>query len=107
MGLRAGLLREIVTFQRAEITRDAFGEQSTTWHDVLTTNARVVYGGGSRTERNNEVYNTFTVSIIVRSYHNINEQMRILFDGRYYSILSINREQHNQQITIIASVINE
>lgn len=107
MGLRAGLLRDIVTFQSAVISRDAYGEQSTVWVDTLTTKARVVYGGGSKTERNNEVYNTFTVTMIVRSYHDINEQMRIAHNGRYYSILSLSRDIQQQQITIIASVINE
>lgn len=107
MGLRAGLLRHTVTFMTPTITRDAFGEQATEWVDVLSTRARVVYGGGSRRVANNEELNAYNVTFTVRSYHSINDQMRIKFNGRVYAIESLNIDAIAQQAVIITSVVNE
>lgn len=107
MGIRAGLLRDIVTFQAPVITRDAFGEQSTQWVDHLTTRARVIFNGGTKAERNNEVYNSFNVTFVVRCYHDINDKMHIVYKGRKYNIESLNEDTQAQQTTLVCTVINE
>nr|WP_244668142.1 hypothetical protein [Phocaeicola vulgatus] len=43
----------------------------------------------------------------MRLYHKVNEQMRIIWNGNKYRILSINRELYKQSITIVTELINE
>ena len=40
-------------------------------------------------------------------YHRVNEQMRILWNGKKYRILSISPELYKQSITIITELVNE
>lgn len=107
MGLRAGLLREVVTITRPVVTRNAYGEEVTTWEEVLTTRARVDYRSGSRVVDVNEVFNPHTVTFTIRRFPDITGYMRLSWRDQLYSIESVNYEPHRQQQTIIAQVINE
>ena len=77
MGLRAGLLRESVTLLAPQVTRNDFGEEVTTWVEVVTTRARVDFRAGSRVVDVNEVANPTTVSFIIRRFPSINGYMRL------------------------------
>lgn len=103
----AGLLREKVVFQKPTVTINEYGEQSTVWTDAISTRARAQYSSGSRQEENNELWNPFTVTFTVRSYHKITTDMIIVWNGRKYHILSQNLDIHAQQQVLIAEVINE
>ena len=107
MGLRAGLLNEHITIRKRVIARDAYGEQSTTWQTVLSTRARVVRQNGSRTMENSEVWHPSTLQFVIRSYHKIDEEMEIVYNGKRFSIVFIDMQRLNQQTTITANLINE
>ena len=107
MGLRAGLLNEYITFRKRVITRDDFGEQSSVWQNVISTRARVVRLNGNRTMENNEVWHPTSLQFIIRSYHNIDNEMEIVYNGNRYSIVFIDVQRLNQLTTITAELINE
>ena len=67
MGLRAGLLNEYITFRKRVITRDAYGEQTTEWQNVISTRARVVRLNGNRTMEDNGVWHATSLQLIIRS----------------------------------------
>ena len=107
MGLRAGLLNEYITFRKRVITRDAYGEQSSAWLNVISTRARVVRLNGNRTMENNEVWHQTSLQFIIRSYHNIDNEMEIVYNGNRYNIVFIDVQRTNQLTTITAELINE
>ena len=107
MGLRAGLLNEYITFRKRVITRDDFGEQSSVWQNVISTRARVVRISGNRTMENNEVWHPTSLQFIIRSYHNIDNEMEIVYNGNRYNIVFIDVQRTNQLTTITAELINE
>lgn len=107
MGLRAGLLNEYITFRKRVITRDAYGEQSSALLNVISTRARVVRMSGNRTMENNEVWHPTSLQFIIRSYHNIDNEMEILYNGNRYNIVFIDVQRLNQLTTITAEIINE
>ena len=107
MGLRAGLLNEYITFRKRVITRDDFGEQSSAWQNVISTRARVVRLSGNRTMENNEVWHPTSLQFIIRSYHNIDNEMEIVYNGNRYNIVFIDVQRRNQLTTITAELINE
>lgn len=107
MGLRAGLLRESVTLLAPQVTRNDFGEEVTTWVEVVTTRARVDFRAGSRVVDVNEVANPTTVSFIIRRFPSINGYMRLRWRDNLYAIESINYEVTKQSQTIIATLVNE
>ena len=107
MGLRAGLLNEYITFRKRVITRDDFGEQSSAWLNVISTRARVVRLSGNRAMENNEVWHPTSLQFIIRSYHNIDNEMEIVYNGNRYNIVFIDVQRLNQLTTITAELINE
>ena len=107
MGLRAGLLNEYITFRKRVITRDDFGEQSSAWLNVISTRARVVRMSGNRTMENNEVWHPTSMQFIIRTYHIIDNEMEIVYNGNRYNIVFIDVQRLNQLTTITAELINE
>lgn len=103
--MRAGLLTKPITFRRATITKNEYGQEVTYWENYIITRGNVKYNTGNRTIENQEILNTYTVIFTVRSYHKIDESMRVLYNGKQYRILSINEDR--QSITIIGELINE
>lgn len=105
--MQAGLLRNPITIQEPVTLKDTYGANTTEWKDVISTRAQVTYNNGNRQNLNNEIVHTYTITFTIRLYHRINEQMRILWDGKKYRVLSINKELYKQSVTIITELINE
>lgn len=105
--MRAGLLTEGIDIQRPIIERSDYGENTQTWATAISTRAQVKWNSGSRANENNEIvwgnYTDFTVRI----YHNVDEQMRLIYRGHKYRIIAINLNRHEQSLTIRTELINE
>jgi SPP1 family predicted phage head-tail adaptor len=105
--MRAGLLSEDVTFEQQSINKGEFGATNVSWQPFKNTKARVTYNSGNRTNDVNEVFFAYEVVFTIRIYHQIDENMRIIWQGKKYRILSIERQKAQQQIVIKAELINE
>lgn len=103
--MKAGLLKHIITIEEPITNRNDYGSQEITWNEVTTTRANIIFNRGKRDSENIEVYYNYTITFTIRHYHNINDYMRIKYNGKYYRILSIQNEP--QSITIITEQINE
>ena len=107
MGMRAGLLREVISITAPVVTRNDYGDEVTTYQPFATTRARVVFRYGSRGDINHEVQNPYTVEFLIRTHLDINPKMLITWRGNSYRIVTINYEQQRQQQTIVGEVVNE
>lgn len=106
--MRAGLLNSIIAIEKPETVSDDFGANSLKWvNHIPKTRAKVTYSSGSRANENNEIIFAYEVIFTVRIYHQINERMRIIWEGRKYRILSIEENKELQQLTIKTELINE
>lgn len=105
--MQAGLLTDIVTFLRSESTRDVMGGTCERWVKAFDKRARVQFKSGARKEVNSEVLNTSVITITIRYCKEISEKMRISYEGREYTISSINRDRKQQATVIEAEVIHE
>ena len=105
--MRAGLLNYPITIQEPVTVKDVYGANGIDWRDIISTRAQVTYNTGNRQNQNNEIIQCYTVTFHIRLYHKVNEQMRIIWNGNKYRILSINRELYKQSITIVTELINE
>lgn len=105
--MQAGLLREPITVQEPVTIKDNYGANTTDWKDVISTRAQVTYNNGNRQNQNNEIVHTYTITFTIRLYHRVDELMRIIWNGKKYRILSINKELYKQSVTITTELINE
>jgi len=75
--------------------------------EKFTTRAQVTTNSGNRLNQNNEIIHTYNVTFIVRLYHDIEESDRVIYKGKKYRIISINKELYKQSTNIIGELINE
>lgn len=105
--MQAGLLKDIITFLENEPTRDTYGGLSDQWVEAFKKRAYVRFNSGSRKEVNNEVINTEVLTFMIRYTKEVQEKMRIVYEGRKYKINMINRDRIQQATIIQAESINE
>lgn len=106
--MKAGLLNSIIAIEKPEVVSDEFGANILKWvNHIDRTRAKVTYSNGTRANENNEIIFTYEVIFTVRHYHSLTERMRILWEGRKYRILSIEKNKALQQQVIKTELINE
>lgn len=105
--LRAGELNDIITIQRKEVIRNEYGANTIRWVDVTHTRAKVIEDWGNRTNENNEIVHNYKTNFIIRLYHNVKDDMRVVWRDQHYLILNVFREVYNQSITLVTELINE
>lgn len=105
--LQAGQLTDFITIQRPEVIQNEYGANSVEWKNVLNTRAKVIQKSGNRDYENNEVVHNYTTTFVIRLYHNIKEDMRVVWNNQNYQILSVFKEVYKQSVTIEAELINE
>ena len=107
MGIRAGLLTEHILIERITYIKNIFGANEKKWIRHINTRSIVKFNNGNRKIENNEIINSYSLTFTLRFYHNITEDMRIVWNDKKYRILSIFPDKHKQSIEIIGDLINE
>lgn len=105
--MRAGDLKYVITIQQPITVQNEYGANGIDWKDVISTRAKADYNSGNRQNENNEIVHNQTITFTIRYYHNIKDDMRIIWNGNKYRILSINKEIYKQSATIITELIND
>lgn len=105
--MRAGLLRECIKIQKPVVATDGYGANDVEWQDYIFTRAYITYSEGNRINDNNEVTFAYIVNFDIRIYHDINERMRVIYNGKKYRILSIQQHKDIQKLSIKTELINE
>ena len=105
--MRAGLLTEQITIENNTTNKDDFGSTVKVWQPVIKTRCNIKFNSGNRQIENKEIINSYSLTFTLRFYHNITEDMRIVWNRKRYRILSIFPDKHKQSIEIIGSLINE
>lgn len=100
-------MRDTITIQKLTNTKDSFGANTTLWVNKFTTRTQVTTNSGNRLNQNNEIIHTYNVTFTIRLYHDVEESDRILYNGKKYRIISINKDLYKQSISIIGEIINE
>lgn len=106
--MKAGLLNKIISVEQPSLETDEFGANSVQWESFIDrTRAKVTYSSGNRANENNEIVFAYEVIFTVRIYHQITERMRIIWEGRKYRILSIEKDTELQRLVIKTELVNE
>lgn len=105
--MRAGELNEKITFQKPKDIKNKYGATEQVFEDYKTVKASVSRNNGNRAITNNEIVYKYNIVFTIRIIYNIDEAMRVLFDGKMYRICSIIPSKKTQSKTIITELINE
>lgn len=106
--MRAGLLTEVIKVEKPVVLQNEYGATDEIWETFIeNTKAQVNYSSGNRANENNEIVFNYEVIFIVRIYHQIDENMRIIWKNKKYRILSLEENKAQQSLTIKTELINE
>ena len=104
----AGKLNKVIDIEELNLVKNKFGEiEVEEWVTKFTTRAQVTYQNGNRIDENNELFFAYQITFTVRRYHKINELNRVVYNGKYYRILSIEENDDAQLINLRTELIND
>lgn len=105
---RAGLLNQEIEIYRQVVTSSEFGQEVTAWEYITTTRARIIRSAQNRyTTTDNQILYPMGTTFVVRYYVEIDDFDYILYQGHFYSIDYIDRNQETQEITVYTSLLAE
>ena len=105
--MQAGLLKELISIYKPELSSNEYGEQIQNYVRAYITKSQVKFNNGNRGESNGEIVSTYTVTFTIRRYNQIAENYLIKWYDRKYRILSIEDNKHYNYKRIIGELINE
>lgn len=109
--MQAGLLRDIITIEKAEDTVNPVnGEQIRTWVQVWKGRAKVDFSSGSQAVTNGETVNRITKKVTIRTKPAWSEKLsmlRMVIDGDAYRILAKDVRGRDMATIFTVELINE
>ena len=104
----AGTLNENISIFRPSVGEGKYGPKKTVYVPYIRkTRARVNWNSGARTNENNEIFYGYNVTFSIRSYHKVDDYMRIKWNGKFYRILNIIPDKRLNELKIDTEVVNE
>ena len=106
--MRAGGLRHhVIEIQKPVTVKDDYGAMVDTWVTHITTRADIDFKRGERVLDIHEKTSSYSVDFRIRRYHEVDETMRVLFNGRKYRINFIPPIVDRQMQVLSTTLINE
>lgn len=108
MGIRAGLLKEVIEILSPTSKVNEYGEKVQTYEKTYETRARVDHNSGNRVNENNEIFYSYQKTFYVRSYVPVTEFDIVKYNDKKYRIITIdNRIKEYNDKLIITELIND
>jgi len=105
--MRAGLLRERITFLKLEKVKTETGSEYNTYVPEHDCRARVTYAGGDRVNENGDIFYSHHIHFEIRQGLDFDELYRIEWKNQQYRILCIEHNRQNQSTKIITELVND
>lgn len=104
--MRAGSLNNKIIFQEQSSGKDAAGEITNTWTNILTTWASIQTISGKEQFLSNQNFTTLSHKLRVRYSKLINSKQQILFGTRIFKILAVlNIYEKNKELEILVEEV--
>lgn len=104
--MRAGLLREVAVFKHQATTTGPSGAQKKEWVDYLTTKAYRKKLSSTAGINVSEQFISSTVILQVRHNAAIVETDRVVYNGKTFSIVTLDRQIDNTILLTLSKVNN-
>jgi SPP1 family predicted phage head-tail adaptor len=100
-GMRAGRLRHRVTIQEYTESQNTYGEVTKSWVDFATVWAAMEPARGREFWESQQINAETTSTVVLRYLAGVKPEMRVLYDGRVFQILSvINPDERNRELQL-------
>lgn len=103
----AGLLKEVIEIYDMSASINEYGERKNELVKTFATRAKVSHSSGSRSVIDNEIQTPYVKTFVMRDYVPVLDTSWILYESKYYRVLSIDVDKDIRQKIVIAEVVNE
>ena len=105
--MMAGKLTERIVIAYKLRKENELGEvEECSYFPKYETKAQVIYKSGNRVD-DYSIQTEYTVQFVIRYYHNVAETDRVMYNGDYYRIDSIERNRQYQLQKLNCTMIHE
>lgn len=105
--MKAGILREILTFKELREETSETGFVTSTYLPVFRQKAYKKKLTQDDTEDAKEIFNRSTIQFLLRYNPKVNDKMRVEFESNDYNITGIDRNMADNSMTITLKKIND
>lgn len=105
--MNSALLKDPVEIYELITTKTEYGTIKTSYELKYSTRAFVRFNSETMTVSEGEVWYPVNKTFIVRAYVPIVETDRIHFEGKWWKVLSINRNKYYNNIEVVTTLVNE
>lgn len=105
--IRAGSLNEKIQVLGLETFKNVYGEMEDRYVLKCNTRAAVLQNSGTRTDENGETYYDYTKQFELRIYVPIDDYDHIMYDGKEYRIININRDKYQRKIVVDCEMVKK
>ena len=102
---QAGRLDRRIVIQQAELVQDSFGQPVQIWTDFQKLWARVTYPTAAERFHSAALHSERTAVFTIRFITNLDEKMRISYEGLYWKITGIREIGRREGYEISGEVI--
>lgn len=105
--MKAGILRESISIYKPKVIKTDFGSikyEYEYWKDIR---CKVYHLSGNKQENDYEVFYSKNLRFIVRNYNQLEENMRIKYEGKFYDIESIIPNKYYNDKEVNATLVND
>lgn len=100
-------MKHRIEIQANTETVNEFGERVKSWTTVITTKADILFKDGTSTMRNQEVFTDYKVDFRIRTYHVVDETMRVVFGGKKYTVEAVLPNYEKSLTLLKTKLLNE
>jgi SPP1 family predicted phage head-tail adaptor len=104
--INPGSYRHIIVFQQMSSTHNSYGENTEEWTDIMKTRAGIYPISGREFFSSETVNSEVSHKVNTRFIKGITPDMRVKFDGRLFSIISIiNFQEKNVELQLLCKEV--
>lgn len=106
-GIASGRLLERIMIYSLSLAESEYGDTVEEWTLSAKAKAYVEHTAGMRDLQNNEIFYAYNKRFTVRQYIPIKDTDRILYEGKFWRVLSIEHDKRRMSKIIMTELVNE
>lgn len=103
----SALLRHKLDILALTTTKTKYGTISTSYEQKYSTHCHAIFDSETQVVSEGEILYPINITFVVRAYVPVTEKDRLVFEGKKYKILSINKNEYYGNIEIKTTLVNE
>lgn len=104
--MNSALLKHPIDIYELRTIKSEYGTITQHYERKCSTRAHVIFNSENQVVSEGEIFYPINRTFVIRSYVPVVETDQIVFEGKKYKIISINKNEYHGNIEVIGNLIN-